>query len=400
MKTPKFILKNKGLDRVRAGHPWIYRSQVTEIPPGIESGSLVEVFAPNHRWMGWGHVNPHSEILIRLLSRQKEPIHDTFFRVMLEKARQWRRQRMIKSNAVRWVHSEADGLPGLILDEYNGYIVMQTTTAGMEMKKPLLIKYIQEIFQPLGIYERNDFASREYEKLPLIKSVLSGKNPPELIEIQENNCKFWVDVENGHKTGFYLDQRDNRSYVSSISAGKKVLDCFTYTGGFAVASLAGGARKVTAVDISGNALNLAKKNAELNGVQDRWESCEANGFDYLKGLQEKETLWDMIILDPPSFTKSRSHVEQALRGYKEINLRALKNLKDGGILVTASCSHHVHSSTFEDVIRESAGDAKKTLTLMHRGMQSADHPVVLSIPETEYLQCLFFRVESLSHSRN
>jgi 23S rRNA (cytosine1962-C5)-methyltransferase len=397
MKTSKLILRNKGLERVRAGHPWIYRSQVKEMPSGIEQGSLVEVFAENNRWIGWGHVNPASEIIIRLLSRGKEALQDSFFRKRLEKARQWRKEHIKKSNAVRWVHSEADGLPGLILDEYNGYMVIQTTTAGMELKKPVLVKFIQELFQPRGIYEKNDFASREYEKLPLLKSVLAGENPPELIEIQEGNCKFWVDIQNGHKTGFYLDQKDNRAVVSSLSGGKKVLDCFTYTGGFALAALTGGAQKVTAVDISGNALNLARKNAELNGVLNRWEDCEANGFDYLKGLQEKETLWDMIILDPPSFTKSRSHVEQALRGYKEINLRALKSLKEGGILVTASCSHHISPSYFEEVIREAAGDAKKTLTLMHRGMQSLDHPVVLSIPETEYLQCLFFRVESFSH---
>ncbi|MBI1884278.1 MAG: class I SAM-dependent rRNA methyltransferase [Chlamydiae bacterium] len=389
----KVILYARGLERVLRGHPWIYRSQIKQTPP-VEPGEIVHVDSERKKFIGVGFINPHSEISIRLLSRQDEPIDRAFFEKKLTQAMMWRKKHVPGVQALRWVNSESDGLPGLILDEYAGHFVFQISTAGIEKYKDTLIEIIQNYFHPSSIYEKNDFQTRNFEGLPLLKGNVFGNTPPS-IEIEEDQTRFAMDVTQGHKTGFYLDQRDNRKRLSSLVQDKEVLDCFSYTGGFALAALKHGAKNALAVDISNEALQWGRKNAQLNGVMNRWQDQEANGFDLLKRLSMEGKKFDVIILDPPSFTKKRDAVQRALGGYKEINLRAMKMLQEGGLLVTATCSHHIHETLFEEMLLEASCDAKKMISQIYRGTQGLDHPILPAIPETRYLKCFFYEVHSL-----
>jgi 23S rRNA (cytosine1962-C5)-methyltransferase len=352
--------------------------------------------ARRKKWIGIGYFNPKSEISIRLLTRLETNIDRNFFLDRIQKAMHWRKTHLNQTNALRWINSESDGLPGLILDEYNGYFVLQISTLGMEVQKNLIVEIIKDLFHPKGLYERNDIPTRSFEGLPLSKGRLDGENLPELIEIQEGKTRFYIDIVNGHKSGFYLDQRDNRMLTAKLSEGREVLDCFSYTGGFAISCLTHGAKNALAVEVSQEALDIARKNALLNQVQDRWQDHLGNGFDLLKSLSSEGRKFDLIILDPPSFTRKKERVEQALAGYKEINLRAIKMLREGGTLVSASCSHHIQENLFEEVILQAASDNKRVLYLIYRGTQGLDHPIIPSIPETQYLKCFFFEARHLS----
>ena len=391
----KVIIHSKGLDRIKAGHPWIYRSQIEDMDPQIQPADPVKVYTDRNKWIGIGFYSPHSEICIRLLTRLEEEINTDFFERRIQKAIEWRKKYLGNVNALRWVNSESDDHPGFIVDEYNGFFVLQITSFGMEQRKTELAAVLEKLLRPKGIYERNDFPSREFEGLPLIQGRISGEAPPEFIEIEENRTRFWVSIVHGHKTGFYLDQRDNRALVAKFAQGKKILDCFSYTGGFAVSALVHGAQNVIVIEISQEALDLNQKNAELNQVQDRWQGQLGNGFDFLKALSSNGEKFDVIILDPPSFTKKRDSLDRALAGYKEINLRALKMLREGGLLVSASCSHHVQEDHLKKAITEAAADTKKSLRLVSLGTQAIDHPIIPGIPETQYLKCFFFEVNSL-----
>ncbi|MBI1871106.1 MAG: class I SAM-dependent rRNA methyltransferase [Chlamydiae bacterium] len=393
MKT--VTLYSKGIDRVLRGHPWIYRSQIKGMSPGIQPGDAVFVISDRKKKIGTGFINPKSEITLRLLTHHEESIDLPFFKKRIEDAISWRKRHIEGTNAIRWINSESDQLPGLILDEYAGHFVLQISTLALELQKPLLIQLIKDLFSPKSLYERNDFPSRQWEGLPLLQGTLQGETPP-LVEIEENKIRFWVNISQGHKTGFYLDQRENRKALRGYTKGKEVLDCFSYTGGFAVASLVQEAKSVLAFEISEEALALGQENAKLNGVQDRWQGQLGNAFDLLKSSSLEDKKFDLIILDPPSFTKSKAHLERALRGYKEINLRALKMLREGGILVSACCSHHVDEKTFQQTILNAAQDAHRMLYQINQGTQAIDHPIVLSIPETKYLKCFFFEVFSSS----
>ncbi len=393
----KIIVDSKrGFDRVKAGHPWIYKSQIKYVDKEIRSEEPVAIYTDQKKWVGIGWFNPLSTISIRLLTRQQdEAINVLFFEKRIKEALRWRKTYLPSASSLRWVNSESDGLPGLIVDQYQDYLIIQTTTLGMDIHKSLVVEILKSIFQPKGIYERNDFQARALEGLPLIQGCLDGNSPPEFLEIEENGIHFWVDVFHGHKTGFYLDQRDNRQMASSLSKNKEVLDCFSYTGGFSMSCLKGGAKKVLSIDISEEALAIAQKSAALNHVETRWEGLLGNGFDFLKQFDREGKKFDMIILDPPSFTKRKDSIEGALAGYKEINLRAMKMLRAGGVLISASCSHHIQESLFEDILLDAARDAKKILKLIHRGTQGLDHPILPNIPETQYLKCLFFEVHPI-----
>lgn len=392
----KVVIHSRGLDRIRAGHPWVYKSQIKNLEKDINPGDEVAVYGEPKKFLGVGFINPLSEITIRLISRQEQELDKNFFLKTIQQALKWRKKFLPGETSLRWINSESDHLAGLIVDDYEGHLVLQISSLGMEARKPLLIELLTEIFHPKGIYERNDFPSRTLEGLPMIKNNLYGEPPPGLIEIKENGCRFLIDIIQGHKTGFYLDQRENRIWVGRLAQGKEVLDCFSYTGGFAISSLIHGAKNVLAAEFSEEALSLARKNAEINGVQSQWSDFLGNAFDLLKTLSTQGRLFDLIILDPPSFTRRKASIESALRGYKEINLRAMKMLRDGGILVTASCSHHIQEMLFQQVLVEAASDARKILLEIHRGTQAIDHPIIPAIPETHYLKCFFYEVRSMN----
>lgn len=376
----------------RRQHPWIYRSEIAEITGNPAPGDVVDVVDARGRFIGRGYWNPRSQIAIRILTRDLGvKIDEAFFRERLQAALAYRRTVVEDTNAYRLVNAEADFLPGLVVDRYGEYLVVQTLTLGVERFKPLIVSLLAEMISPAGIYERNDVSVRELEGLPLTKGILHGTCPAE-VPFTEYGLSFWADIANGQKTGFFLDQRENRRAVARYARGARVLDCFCYAGGFTVHAAAAGAAEVVAVDISGAALGFAARHAAANGVADRCRFVEANAFDYLRSLVAAGKRFDLVVLDPPSFTKTKDAVPGALRGYKEINLRALKLLSAGGYLVSCSCSYHVTEDLFLAAIAAAARDARRELRLVELRRQAKDHPMLLAAPETYYLKCAVFQV--------
>lgn len=378
--------------RVLLGHPWIYRGEILRVDGKLAPGDIVDVVDIHGRFIGRGYANPASQIFVRLLTRrQDEEIDRAFFRRRLETAAAYRRLFVRDTTAYRLVNAEADFLPGLIVDRYGDHLVLQTLTLGIDRHKELVADILEELFAPAGIYERNDATVRELEGLPLRIGLLRGRYEGP-VTVEENGIRLEIDLAEGQKTGFFLDQRENRAAVRSLVGGARVLDCFCYAGGFAVNAACFGAREVVAVDISGAALALARRNAELNGVADRLVLREGNGFDVLREMVGAGERFDVVILDPPSFTKSKEAVPGALRGYKEINLRGMKLLPPGGYLVSCSCSYHVTEGLFLDVIAQAARDAGRVLRLVELRRQAKDHPMLLASPETYYLKCAILQV--------
>ncbi|MFZ5898996.1 MAG: class I SAM-dependent rRNA methyltransferase [Bacillota bacterium] len=378
--------------RVLAGHPWVYRTEVTEIPRDLKSGAIVDVLDDRGRFVGRGYANPASQIFVRILTRVKdEKVDRTFFRRRLETAIAYREMFVRDTTAYRLVNAEADFLPGLIVDRYGDYLVVQTLALGIARCQDLLVDLLEELLRPKGIYERNDVSVRSLEGLEQVKGLLRGTLEKPVV-VEENGIKLVIDIEDGQKTGFFLDHRENRMAIRSLVKGARVLDCFCYAGGFAVNAAVAGAREVVCVDISAQALALAREHGRINNVEERMAFREGNGFDILRDLAAEGERFDVVILDPPSFTKSKSAVEGALRGYKEINLRALKLIPPGGFLVTCSCSYHVTEDLFTAVVAEAAMDAGRQLRLVEFRRQAKDHPMLLSTPETYYLKCGIFQV--------
>lgn len=376
----------------RRQHPWIYRSEIAEITGNPAPGDVVDVVDARGRFIGRGYWNPRSQIAIRILTRDLGvKIDEAFFRERLQAALAYRRTVVEDTNAYRLVNAEADFLPGLVVDRYGDYLVVQTLTLGVERFKPLIVSLLAEMISPSGIYERNDVSVRELEGLPPTKGILYGTCPAE-VPFTEYGLSFWADIVNGQKTGFFLDQRENRRAVARYARGARVLDCFCYAGGFTVHAATAGAAEVVAVDISGAALGFAARHAAANGVADRCRFVEANAFDYLRSLVTAGKRFDLVVLDPPSFTKTKDAVPGALRGYKEINLRALKLLSAGGYLVSCSCSYHVTEDLFLAAIAAAARDARRELRLVELRRQAKDHPMLLAAPETYYLKCAVFQV--------
>jgi 23S rRNA (cytosine1962-C5)-methyltransferase len=375
----------KGETRVQRGHPWIFRSDVTR-SERVEPGSIVRVQGPAGRPLGYAFFSSTSEIRLRMISRD-ETLPKTWLEDRLAAAIQWRETVAPGASACRLVHGEGDGLPSLIVDRYGDVLVVQTLSQATDRAKGEIVSVLQELLKPAGILERNDPKVRRLEGLEQTVSVLRGE-VPETVEVEEGGVRFAVDLVHGQKTGAFLDQRENHLMVRSYARGR-VLDAFTYDGGFALQAAASAA-SVLAVDVSAEAVARVQANAARNGLANV-TAREANVFDLLRELHQAGERFDTVILDPPAFAKSRDAVEKARRGYKDINLRALKLLKPGGCLVTCSCSYHIHEADFEEILVAAAIDAGVSVTVVEKRRQARDHPVVLGVPETYYLKCFVLR---------
>jgi 23S rRNA (cytosine1962-C5)-methyltransferase len=388
----KVILKRKIAPRVLLGHPWIFANEVEQVQGELAGGEVVSVYTHDQKFVGQGYANPRSQILVRLLTREeKVTIDETFF---LEKIRScWEyRKRIGYTENCRLVFGEADGLPQLIIDKFNDYFVLQTLALGIDRWRPALVNALQQVFQPKGIYERNDVPVRELEGLAQQKGFLSDPFETRII-IQENGLRFYVDVAQGQKTGYFLDQQDNRRAIASIVKDADVLGAFTYTGTFEIHAAHYGARSVLGLDISAQAVAQANENATLNGLQDRCRFEEANAFDVLKQWAKEKKQYDVVMLDPPAFTKSRATLQKAITGYKEINLRGMKLVKPGGFLVTSSCTNLVSPDLFIEIIGMAAKDARRTIRQVCFQTQSADHPIIPTMENTHYLKFLIIQVQ-------
>lgn len=382
-------LKKGEEKRILEGHPWVFANEVARIDGKDKNGSIVNVYSFNNKFIGQGYINHLSKIIVRILSRNENEIGYEFFRDKIKKAWELRKNLSGFENSCRVVFWEADGLPGLVVDKYSDYLVIQSLTLGIEQRKDLIVKALIEIFNPIGIYERSDVGIREKEGLELFKGILYGKIP-EKIEIKENDIKMLVDAMGGQKTGHFLDQKENRAALKDYVKNKRVLDCFSHTGGFSLHAKSYGAKEVVACDISENAINSIKENAKLNNFEIK-TVCD-DVFEYLRKIKGEEK-FDVIVLDPPAFTKSADNVKDAIRGYRDINIQALKAIKSGGILVTCSCSHFINADMFINMIRTASISAGVSVRLLELRSQSRDHSVNLYSEESQYLKCAILYVE-------
>lgn len=399
---PYIKISKKAESSVLQGHPWVYDGELKEINGTPENGELVDVLGSSGQYLGTGLYNDNSKIKIRIISRNANDKFDTaFFERRIRYAWDYRKTVMGNdTNCCRIIFGEADTFPGLTVDKFNDILVTQTLSLGIEKRKdiifPLLVKVLNEDGMNIrGIYERNDVSIRKLEGMTENKGFynIEGLPVPEStsVVINENGIKYNVDFENGQKTGFFLDQKYNRLAAAKIAKGRRVLDCFTHTGSFALNAAAGGAEHVCAVDISEDAVKMAESNAKLNGLENRMSFKAANVFDILPEIPKSDG-YDFIILDPPAFTKSRSTVDSAMRGYKEINLRAMKLLPRGGYLATCSCSHFMRDDLFRSMLKSAAFDAHVSLRQIEARQQSPDHPILWNVPETDYLKFYIFQI--------
>ena len=399
---PRCVITAKGTRWVEQGHPWIYEAEVLREEGECENGGLVDAVSEKGKYLGTGFLSRQSKIRVRLLSHNaNDRFDEAFWRRRIQYAWDYRKTVMGEDiSCCRVIFGEADGFPGLTVDRFSNILVTQTLSIGMERIKgmlfPLLVQVLREDGQEIqGIYERNDVAIRALEGMEQGKGwfPLGEPTPDTVTEICENGIYYRVDVENGQKTGFFLDQKYNRLAVGKLAKGRRVLDCFTHTGSFALNAALGGAEHVTAVDISASAIDMARANARRNGLEEKMDFLVADVFDLLPELAAKgKAPYDFIILDPPAFTKSRKTVESAQRGYKEINLRALKLLPRGGYFATASCSHFMPSEQFVRMLRSAALDAGVELRQIEARQQAPDHPILWNVPETDYLKFYLFQV--------
>ena len=399
---PRCIITTKGTRWVEQGHPWIYEAEVLREEGECENGGLVDAVSEKGKYLGTGFLSRQSKIRVRLLSHNaNDRFDEAFWQRRIQYAWAYRKTVMGEDiSCCRVIFGEADGFPGLTVDRFSNILVTQTLSIGMERIKgmlfPLLVQVLREDGQEIqGIYERNDVAIRALEGMEQGKGwfPLGEPTPDTVTEICENGIYYRVDVENGQKTGFFLDQKYNRLAVAKLAKGRRVLDCFTHTGSFALNAALGGAEHVTAVDISASAIDMARANARRNGLEEKMDFLVADVFDLLPELAAKgKAPYDFIILDPPAFTKSRKTVESAQRGYKEINLRALKLLPRGGYFATASCSHFMPSEQFVRMLRSAALDSGVELRQIEARQQAPDHPILWNVPETDYLKFYLFQV--------
>jgi 23S rRNA (cytosine1962-C5)-methyltransferase len=375
--------------RIFHGHVWVYATEIKARLGDPQPGDVVSLQDVRGKMLGSAIYNPKSQISARLFSYRRQDLDLDFFKRRIERALNLRKAAGVDLNLCRLVWSESDGLPGLVVDRYGDYLVLQTLTLAMAQRQDLIIQALNEIFAPKGIVERNEGGVRKAEGLEQIKGLVSGENPGPFV-VRHQGSAFHVDLLEGQKTGLYLDQLENYQHVGQLAKDRRVLDCFSNQGGFAQACALAGASEVTAVDISESATAQAIKNAEISGAAIKCLS--ANCFDFLKQEEAAGSSYDLIILDPPSFTKTKSSVNDALRGYKEIHLRSLKMLQPGGIMVTFSCSHHVSTGEFHSSITDAAVDARKILRRVAIYGQQPDHPILATIPETEYLRGYAYEV--------
>lgn len=391
---PLLRLRSGAHQRVRSGHLWVFRDELESPVPQLEPGALVQVHTSYGYDLGVGFYHPTSKIAVRLLAWHGE-VDLEFFCRRIERALRLRESFYGTSTMYRLVFSEADFLPGLIVDRYDKWCAVQFLSAGMDSRRSMIVEALRRVIPSVrGIIAKNDTVLREKEGLPRQEEMLWGEVPP-VITVELDNVQFALDIIGGQKTGLYLDQRLNYQLVSRFATGRRVLDCFTHHGGFALFCLLHGAASATGVDSSSAALELARQNAMLNGVAERCTFIEADVFNFLKQATTEGQQWDMVILDPPAFAKSVKHVPQALRGYAEINRRALQLLEDGGILVSASCSHYITEQMLLETILAEARRVACRVCLLARGMQSPCHPVYTPMPQTQYLKVLVFEVVRL-----
>lgn len=384
----KVLLKRTS--RLSKGHLWIFSNELSVSPKRFEPGSIVKVYDNKGSFLGIGYINPNSLIAVRLLTKKEEPINADFFRKMIINAIDYRKRFLTFKDAFRVVYSEGDFLPGLIVDKYSDCLVLQILTLGMERFKDILIDILDEIFSPSNIVLRNDSPSRMLEGLPLFKKIIKGSLET-LPVIKEMDIAFEVDPIKGQKTGFFLDQRENRIAFRNYINGGFGLDLFCYTGAWAI-HLAKNGAFVKCVDDSETSLLMAERNFRLNSLDGSYELIKADVFEYLKKEVERGNLYDFIVLDPPAFVKSKARIKEALKGYKEINTMAMRLIKRGGIIATSSCSYHIDREMFIGMLINAGRDAKRELRIIEYRTQGKDHPILLPVRETEYLKCVFLEV--------
>jgi len=388
---PAVLLKPGEADRIVAGHPWIYHSEILRLTAPPADGELVQVKDHRQRLLGVGFFNSKSKINVRVLAPERIEVNEAFFEQRIRAALAIRHKHLPRATSFRVVNAESDFLSGLIVDKYEAVLVVQISSLGMDQRKMQIVAALQKIFSPRAILERSDVASRKFEGLPEANGVLTGESSGP-ISVDLNGLKFETDLVGGHKTGLYLDQQANYQAVATCAKGAQVLDCFSFLGGFALHAARAGAAHVHLLDQSADAIAASQRNAAANGLADKCSFDTVNVFDWLKAqtvVKPHEKViprFDLIVLDPPSFTRNRATVPDALRGYKEIHLRALKLLRPGGTLATFCCSHHVDATTFQDVILSAAYDTRRILRRVAIYSQGPDHPVIPMIPETEYLK--------------
>ncbi len=386
MNNMKAIISKRATERVRAGHLWIYRSDIRECR--AEGGTVADLVDAKGKFYGKAFYSDKSQIALRLVTTLDEAVDRDFWENRIRTALALRKKTVSDTEAFRLVNGEGDGIPSLIVDRYKDVLSVQTLSQGSDRIKDLISEILCELVNPFSIIERNDGKVRDLEGLPRQVSILKGEDPGEIVCL-ENGLKFYFHPSTGQKTGAFLDQRENRAHAGKLSFGYG-LDCFCYAGGFAL-NIAKYCEKVEAIDISEVAIELANKNAQLNGITNILFETN-NVFDRLKLYDTQKKKFDTIVLDPPAFAKSRSHIEAAERAYREINLRAMRLLNPGGLLITCSCSHHIDENAFLNILAEAASDARRRVQVIEKRTQGKDHPFLLSMPETYYLKCIFLRV--------
>lgn len=376
---------------LKAFHPWIFSGAIDEIDDSYQPGSLVKIYSSHNDFLGTGYINPASQIAIRMLTFETEEIDVNFFVKRFNAAKSLRNNLLSSNtNACRQIHGEGDCLPGLTLDQYGDFLALQFTTLGMNHLRELILNALEQVYSFKGIYEREDEIAGDIEEFKIMPGVVRGEEPPELVEIKENGYRFYVDIKTGQKTGFFLDQRENRKLIELFCKDKRVLNCFSYTGGFSIYAAKAGAKSITSVDIQDKAMELARKNFELNDLKGgSYQFVKADVFDFLR---EDNNQYDLIILDPPAFCKQKKHLEKACRGYKDINLFAMKKLLPRGLLFTSSCSHYISPDLFQKIIFGAAKDAGVKAQIITKTSHAFDHPINIYHPEGEYLKGLLLRI--------
>ncbi|HEY6838887.1 MAG TPA: class I SAM-dependent rRNA methyltransferase [Geobacteraceae bacterium] len=373
--------------RIRHGHPWVFSNEIGEIRGEKECGATVEICDAGGAYLGTGYYNPRSLIAARILSREREDIDsDSFYRQRIEQALAYRRTLYPSLSTFRLVHGEGDFLPGLVVDKYGDYLVVQFLTCGIDQRREPILAALDEIFHPKGIVARNDVAVRTLEGLEEQVEILSGEIPA-TVEIEEHDLRFRADLLAGQKTGHFLDQKENHLLLKNIAPGKEVLDCFCYSGSWGIHAAFFGASRVTCVDISPRAIALAQENARLHDLSACMEFEVADCFERLKSLRSEGRRFDVIVTDPPAFVKSKKALKEAEKGYLTINRRAMELLRPGGHLITCSCSYHMGREPFRELLAKAASQAGRTMRLTAVRSQAPDHPVLLPVPETDYLKC-------------
>ena len=380
-------------DRLNHGHQWVFSNELAEVPKGVAPGSLALLNSSRGKCLGVGFYNPKSLISWRLLAREPRPIDEDFFKERLERALDRRRRWLGDARSFRLCFGESDGLPGLVVDKYEDILVLEVLSAGIESRLDEVCSALTSLLKPAAIHARNEHPARGLEGLPLQSRTLAGTLPDKVV-IEEDGLKFVVPVGSGQKTGFYFDQRDNRRAAASLAKGRNVLDLYCYSGAFAMHAARAGALRVVAVDSSGPALEAARESAALNGLSDKilFEEGDADGILAEFSTARRQLMPDMVLVDPPSLVPSRKHLNKALKAYVRLNSNAMRVLSGGGIVVSSTCSHHVSREIFVAMLRESAGKAQKSVRLLELRGAAKDHPVLLTMPETEYLHCAILEV--------